>query len=68
MAAEFKESGAVNTVTITTEEYMRLVERANVNWAFNERLNCLEERFSGLERNVMNLDSDFYRFKAEVER
>lgn len=65
MAAELKESGAVNTVTITTEEYMRLVERANMNWAFNERLNYLEERYNFLERELMTCKDEVFKSKNQ---
>lgn len=59
------EKGTLNTVTISVDEYFDLRERASLAFAFNERLNCLEERFNALERNVMNLDHELYNFKTQ---
>lgn len=60
-----EENKQLNTVTISVEEYFDLRERASLAFAFNERLNCLEERFNVLERNVMNLDHELYNFKTQ---
>lgn len=58
------EKGALNTVTISTDEYFELREKASLAFAINERLNCLESRFNDLDRQVMNLSGELYNFKT----
>ena len=52
------EKGALNTVTISTDEYFELRERASLAFAISERLNYLEERLN-------NLSCEFYNFKDQ---
>lgn len=60
-----EENKQLNTVTISVEEYFDLRERASLAFALGERLNRLEELFNNLDRQVMNLDSELYKFKTQ---
>lgn len=57
--------GALNTVTISVDEYFDLRERASLAFALNERMNRLEELFNNLDRQVMNLSGELYNFKTQ---
>lgn len=55
----------VNTVTISTDEYFELREKACLASALSERLNRLEVMVNDTDRRLNMLGDEFYRFKIE---